>query len=189
MIKLLLTAFEPFGENTFNITEKVLNRISTICDGCELYKCLLPVSYSRAPVVLQETIACVQPDAVLLLGQCAEGEKIRLERFALNMMDAKKSDNDGISLMEQNIYPYAPLALQTEFPLHTVKENCSSSPVPLVISNSAGLYVCNRAYYEALYRNQKALFVHIPKNIDEESSTETILQIAQCIARHFILIL
>ena len=39
--------------------------------------------------------------------------------------------------------------------------------MPAKVSNSAGLYVCNRLYYEALQlckenRGMKALFIHLP---------------------------
>ena len=45
--------------------------------------------------------------------------------------------------------------------------------IPAKVSNSAGLYVCNNAYYNALYEIDKkdlstqAVFVHLPK-ISEE---------------------
>lgn len=185
-MKLLLTAFEPFGGNTTNITEQVLERIETIGEGCELSKLILPVSYSRAPISLRRAIENVHPDAILLLGQCAASEKNRLERFAINMMDSSKNDNDGISHFEQIIYPYSPLALRTTFQLHSMVENIISAPIPLIISNSAGLYVCNCAYYEALYNNPQSVFIHIPRNLDVEQAQSTILQIAQHITRFFI---
>jgi pyrrolidone-carboxylate peptidase len=38
-----------------------------------------------------------------MLGQCPAGDNIRLERFAINMMDSTKADNDGYIPNEETI--------------------------------------------------------------------------------------
>ena len=115
---------------------------------------------------MQELIAQSQPDLILLLGQCPDGENIRLERFAMNMMDAKNPDNDGYTPSEETIYLKAPLAYHSPINIKTIVHHLQEKELPAVVSNSAGLYVCNRVYYEALHLQRKALFVHIPKDFD-----------------------
>ena len=49
--------------------------------------------------------------------------------------------------------------------------------IPAKVSNSAGLYVCNRTYYEALRLcnerlGMKALFVHLPLYEGQPSAAE-----------------
>ena len=101
-----------------------------------------------------------------MLGQCPAGENIRLERFAINMMDSSKADNDSYIPNEETIYADQPLALQTPLFVKALAISCAKTGLPVVVSNSVGLYVCNRVYYEALCLHQQAIFVHVPKNME-----------------------
>ena len=74
-------------------------------------------------------------------------------------------------------YAHQPLALQTPLPIKELVNFCTGNVLPIQISNSAGLYVCNRVYYEALHLQQNALFVHVPKNMDLTLAQQTIAQI------------
>ena len=170
-MKILITAFEPFGGATTNITQDVLSALPCNIGKAEVIKQCLPVSFQHAPIALREIIAEHNPDMLLLLGQCPDGENIRLERFAMNMMDSQKADNDGYCLSEEQIYPDAPLAYRTPIDIKTITHRLQEEKHPIVVSNSEGLYVCNRVYYEALHLQQNALFVHIPKNFDIKAAT------------------
>ena len=162
-MRILVTAFEPYGTNDTNISQKVLDAIQA-----DVTKLLLPVSFRRAPEVLNEAIDQFQPDVIISMGQAAEGDKIRLEHLAINMMDSAKGDNDGYMPNEELICPEAPLALKTALPVKQLCADCINAGLPTMVSNSAGLYVCNRIYFEALRRTLNSLFVHIPKNMDLE---------------------
>lgn len=172
---ILLTYFEPFGGAETNISQQVAEGIEV--EG--VVKLCLPVSFKRAPKMLREAIERYQPEYVLCLGQCAEGEKVRLERFAMNVMDSEKGDNDGYQPNEETIDVDAPLALQTGLDIKQLQKECADAKLPTVVSNSAGLYVCNRTYFEALRLNRNSLFVHIPKNIDKSSTLCDILFLLQ----------
>ena len=174
---LLLTAFEPFGGAETNITQSVLSLLPDSVADWAIEKVCLPVSFKRAPIVLREAIATYSPDLVIMLGQCPVGENIRLERFAINMMDSTKGDNDGYIPSEETIYADQPLALQTPLPIKELERFCTDKLQPVQVSNSAGLYVCNRVYYEALYLHQQAIFMHVPKNMDLTLAQQTIAQI------------
>lgn len=178
---ILLTAFEPFGGNTTNITQEVIHELPEQIGENHLHKIVLPVSFKHAPIALHEAIEQIQPDMVIMLGQCKEGEKIRLERFAHNMMDSQMGDNDHYCPSEEIIYTNTPTALKTTIgrPLNAIRQVLEDTDWPVSVSSSAGLYVCNRVYYEALYLNQKALFVHIPKNIGLYVATKTIYFLVQ----------
>ena len=178
-MRVLVTAFEPFGGAETNITQSILSLLPDSIADWAIEKVCLPVSFKRAPIVLREAIATYSPDLVIMLGQCPAGENIRLERFAINMMDSTKGDNDGYIPNEETIYPYQPLALQTSLPIKELVGFCTDNVQPIQVSNSAGLYVCNRVYYEALYLQQNALFVHIPKNFDIKTAITIIKNIIQ----------
>ena len=171
-MRILVTAFEPFGTNDANISQRMLDAIQA-----DVTKLLLPVSFRRAPEVLNEAIGQFQPDVIISMGQAAEGDKIRLERLAINMMDSAKGDNDGYIPDEDLIYPEAPLALKTALPVKPLCADCINAGLLTKVSNSAGLYVCNRIYFEALRHTTNSLFVHIPKNMDVEIAKQTINQL------------
>lgn len=162
---ILITAFEPFGGAETNITQSVLSLLPDSFADWAVEKVCLPVSFKRAPIVLREAIVTYSPDLVIMLGQCPAGDNIRLERFAINMMDSKNADKDGYIPNEETIYAHQPLALQTPLPIKELVNFCTGNVLPIRISNSAGLYVCNRVYYEALYAKQKAVFIHVPQNM------------------------
>lgn len=170
--KILLTAFEPFGGSDTNISQRVLDAIQA-----DVAKLLLPVSFRRAPEELNEAIKQFQPDVIISMGQAAEGDKIRLERLAINMMDSAKGDNDGYIPDEELICPEAPLAFKAALPVKLLCADCINAGLPTIVSNSAGLYVCNRIYFEALRHSPNSLFVHIPKNMDLEIAKQVINQI------------
>ena len=171
-MRILVTAFEPFDGNDTNISQRVLDAILA-----DIAKLLLPVSFRRAPHVLNEVIGLLQPDMIFSMGQTAEGDKIRLERLAINMMDCAKGDNDGYFPDEEIICNEAPLALKTALPVKQLCADCINAGLPTKVSNSAGLYVCNRIYFEALRHTPNSLFVHIPKNMDVETAKQTINQL------------
>ncbi len=173
---ILLTAFEPFGGNSTNITQEVIQALPEQIGEHLLHKRVLLVSFQRAPRVLREAIEQQRPDFTLMLGQCGEGEKIRLERYAHNMMDSRLGDNDHDCPTEEIIYPEASAAMMTTIgqSLHALCASLENEGLPVTVSTSAGLYVCNRVYYEALYLGQKALFVHIPKNLDLDQVIKTL---------------
>lgn len=171
-MRILVTAFEPFGGSDTNISQRVLDAILA-----DVAKLLLPVSFRRAPEVLNEAIEQFQPDVIIAMGQAAEGDKIRLERLAINMMDSAKGDNDGYLLAEELICPEAPLALKTALPVKQLCADCVNAGLPTIVSNSAGLYVCNCIYFEALRHTTNSLFVHIPKDMDVEIAKQTINQL------------
>ena len=174
---VLITAFEPFDGAETNITQSVLSLLPDSIADWAIEKVCLPVSFKRAPIVLREAIATYSPDLVIMLGQCPTGENIRLERFAINMMDSTKGDNDGYIPTEETIYADQPLALQTQLPIKELVRFCTDNVQSVQLSNSAGLYVCNRVYYEALHLQQRAIFVHVPKNMDVIPVHRTIIQV------------
>lgn len=135
--------------------------------GVRIYAEQMPVSFARVGRVLRKAIEKYSPDMVIILGQASESDYIRLERVALNMMDAKLSDNDGYSPNEEPINTETPLALFTNTPIKALCAAIEKQGISVKISNSCGLYVCNRLYYEALMicrenANIRVIFVHLP---------------------------
>lgn len=168
MLKVLVTGFEPFGTYIENSSWATAQQVvAQGVQGVELFLRMLPVSFERVASALREAVEETHPDLIVMLGQAALSEKVRLERIAINLMDAKSADNDGMVPDEAPIYPNAPAALFTKLPIKKLCAFMVEQGLPVVVSNSCGLFVCNRLYYEALRLcehtpSMKAIFVHLP---------------------------
>lgn len=168
--RVLLTGFEPFGGYTDNSSWEVAQRVASCgVEGVdvEVVAVQLPVSFARVGEVLRSAIELHTPDLVIMLGQTTATDCVRLERVALNMMDSRKADNDGYIADEEPIYEGEESALFTSLPIKSFRSAIEVQGIAVKITNSAGLYVCNRTYYEALRlcrerEGLQAIFVHLP---------------------------
>ncbi len=169
MLRILITGFEPFGEYHENSSWEVAQRVASCgieMGEVEVVAVQLPVSFARVGEVLRSTIELHTPDLVIMLGQSETTDKVKLERVALNMMDSAMGDNDGVKPDEEPIYEGEESSLFTSLPIKQLRSAIDGHGIAVKISNSAGLYVCNRTYYEALRmckeRAMQAIFVHLP---------------------------
>ena len=167
-MRVLLTGFEPFGGYSENVSWVVAEKVATLdILDVEVITEQIPVSFARAGEALRKAVERHTPDCIIMLGQTGNSDHIRLERVALNMMDSKLADNDGVVADEETIYADSPSALFTSMPIKAICKVIENQGVAVKISNSCGLYVCNRLYYEALTicretTTMQALFVHLP---------------------------
>ena len=165
-MKILLTGFEPFGNYKENSSWAVADKVAA-CGFEGVYVVQLPVTFAGVATALRRAVEKYRPDAVVMLGQSAVIDYIKLERIAINMMDSVSADNDGYLPNEEPICPGGEAALFTNTKIKELCREVVGQGIAAKVSNSAGLYVCNRLYYEALqlckeYRGMKALFVHLP---------------------------
>ena len=167
-MKVLVTGFEPFLQNRQNSSWAVAEKVAAFrIDGVLIVAEQLPVSFDRVGDRLRELVAKHSPNLIILLGQAGGIDYVKVERVALNLMDAQKADNDGYIPDEEPININAPTALFTSTPIKSLVAEVERKGIPVKLSNSCGLYVCNRTYYEALTICQenpeiKAIFVHLP---------------------------
>lgn len=150
-MKLLITAFEPFGEDPMNSAEEVLGRLPDSLCGARIIKATLPVVFGRSLQVLHEILMCEHPDAVLCLGQAGGREALTPERVAINLNDARIPDNAGQQPADEVIFGDGPDAYFSTLPVKSMVSAIRSAGIPAEISNSAGTYVCNQTMYGLLY--------------------------------------
>lgn len=167
-MKILITGFEAFGSNNENSSWVVANKVATQNTfGIDIALELMPVSFRSVAKTLRTAVTRHNPDLLIMLGQAGSSDKVRLERIAINMMDARNADNDGFIPDEEPINTETPVALFTNTDIKQLYNAIVEQSIPVKISNSCGLYVCNRIYYEALMlcneiNKMKAIFVHMP---------------------------
>ena len=114
MLSVLLTGFEPFGKYSENSSWAVAEKVAACSvEGVEVITCLLPVSFAGVASALRKAVAECCPDVVLMLGQAAGIDYIKLERIAINMMDSMAADNDGFIPDEEPVITGGAAALFT----------------------------------------------------------------------------
>ena len=167
---ILLTGFEPFGGSDINASWETAVRVEQLSPkGVVVETMQLPVSFKRAGETIRRVLHEKHPDVVVMLGQRGKGTSIDIERIAINMMDASNPDNDGYQPQEQMIIAESGTAYFSNLPVKALRDAVLQRDIPARVSNSAGLYVCNSTYYNALEeinRQQlpmKAVFIHLPK--------------------------
>jgi pyroglutamyl-peptidase len=177
-MRVLLTGFEPFGKYKENSSWAVAEKV-TACGvvDAEVIAMRLPVSFAGVGAALRKAVEEYSPNVVIMLGQAAGIDYIKLERIAINMMDATIADNNGYIPDEEPIYADGTAALFTNVDVKKMRRAIEELGIPVKVSNSAGLYVCNRTYYEALRLcnespGMKALFVHLPMYEGQPSAVE-----------------
>ncbi len=166
-MKILVTAFEPFGGESINPSEEILNILPDEIDGRVIVKRMLPTVFGRAGNIIVEAIREERPDAVLSLGQAGGRRGISVERVAINLRDARIADNDGNRPDDEKIRENGENALFATLPIKKIAAAVRDAGFDAHISNSAGTFVCNDVMYTLLYELRKTKntvggFIHIP---------------------------
>lgn len=157
---LLVTAFEPFGAWDHNPTVDVAAGV--VAEIPDARTVTLPVDLGAAPNLLRAHLR--DASAVLLLGLHGRARAVRVERVAINVADFRIADNAGRTVRSAPLVPGAPEGLLTTVDVRAVVDGIRDLDVPADVSNSAGTYLCNAAYYVALHDApaRPCLFVHLP---------------------------
>lgn len=159
--RTLVTGFGPFGTVTVNPS-------GFLAEQCGREHRLLEVSY-RA---VREFLARLDPesfDRLLLLGVASGAKKCRVELFARNLI-GPTPDVHGEVPGPREIVPNAPRVLGGTLwdGTRLLSPKLIADHPRLVHSFSAGAYLCNYIYFEALlrFRDKKVGFLHVPLEED-----------------------
>lgn len=164
--RLLVTGFGPFPGVPRNPSAEIARRVAASPRWRRLdvaASCLvLPTTYAALDDVLDPALGREAPDAVLMIGVAGRSRRVRIERRAVNraslfLPDAAGRHPGGLTLDDGPMARHlgtSPVRLRAVLRRHAV---------PCHISQDAGRYLCNAAYYRALTTPLPVLFVHIPK--------------------------
>ena len=165
-MKILISAFDPFGGETTNAAMQALELAET--DACEIIKLVVPTSFERSVDVVCKAICEHKPDAVIMLGQAAERAVVTVERVAINVDDASIADNDDYKPKDKPIVENGPAAYFSTLPIKEIVSDMKLRGIPAQGSNSAGTFVCNHLMYGVLhflnimFPETPAGFIHLP---------------------------
>lgn len=166
-MKILITGFDPFDKDDINPSIELVKKIDEKIDNAQIFKVEIPTVFKKSGEILEENIKKIRPDVILCIGQAGGSPSISIERIAINIDDARISDNDGKKPIDEKIRLDGENAYFSNFPIKKIVDEIKKENIPAEISNSAGTFVCNHLMYEALYfakkyKNIKAGFIHIP---------------------------
>lgn len=170
-MKILLTGFNSFKGVRVNPSEAVVRTLAERSRNdisAELITAVLPTEYIAATRQIRKLIRSVQPDAILCLGVATKRETISLERVALNLDDDATADNRGLIRQGHKIAPNSPDVYWSTMPLARLRKALGKSRIKANISNHAGTFLCNHAFYIARHEAERSRrpipcgFIHLP---------------------------
>lgn len=159
-MKILVTAFEPFGGESVNPAQLAVEKLPSQVDGAELVRQYLPVAFSEAAAQVIAILPDLRPDLVISVGQAGGREAITVERVAINFMQEPGKKGGAIDKK-------GPAAYFSTLPVEKMAA-AGKRKVPTAVSNTAGTYVCNHVMYSVLRtiaQNQYSMqagFIHVP---------------------------
>ncbi|WP_343234207.1 pyroglutamyl-peptidase I [Microbacterium salsuginis] len=176
MTTVLLTGFEPFGDDDVNPSGEAVRTVAERWAGPEsLVTAVLPVTFAGSAERLRELLSEHRPDIVVATGLAGGRAAIGVERIAVNLVDARIPDNDGAQPVDVPSVPGAPAAHFATLPVKEIARRIADAGIPAEVSYSAGTFVCNHAFFtalEAAASGTRAGFVHVPWSAEHAPSHE-----------------
>jgi len=167
-MKILVTAFDPFGGEAINPALEAVKRIKDEISGAKVIKVEIPTVFRKSIKVLLENIDKEKPDIVLCIGQAGGRMDITVERVAINVDDGRIADNEGNQPIDEVIYEDGYTAYFSNLPIKAMVRGINDAGIPASVSNTAGTFVCNHIMYGLLYHINKSYpgirggFIHVP---------------------------
>lgn len=167
-MKVLLTGFEPFEEESINSSWEAIKRLDEEIAGAKIVKTELPTVFGKAFEILERTVIKEQPDITICIGLAKKAYGITVERVAINFIDSRIPDNAGNQPIDEPIFKDGPSAYFTNLPAKAIVEEIKQNKIPATVSYSAGTFVCNYIMYSVLYLvnkkypNMRGGFIHVP---------------------------
>ena len=158
---ILVTGFEPFGNDDFNASGAVVSALPPSVAGRRLTTAILPVSFGRSGEALSALLAEHRPDALICVGEAGGRVAITPEARAVNEDDARIPDNDGAQPRNAAIVD-GPETLHPGLDAGRITELLAAAGFAAQVSQDAGRFVCNHVAYLAYAQPVPALFIHVP---------------------------
>ena len=150
-MKVLVTAFKPFGKCTNNYSEEVIKYIDNVD------KIVLDVCYDKCYSDLSKAFDLNEYDLVIAMGEARMRNVLTLETMAKNISSCRLADNSGIVKIDEKIIDNGIEQIITKVDVDKVHDM-------IQLSSDAGKFVCNNIYFHLLNNYpEKSLFIHIPE--------------------------
>ncbi len=164
--KILITGFEPFGQDTVNASWEAVSRLEDRIGGNEVTKLLIPTVFGVAAEKVLEAARELQPDAIVCVGQAGGRTMVTPEVVAINLRDASIEDNAGRKPWDEPVAPGGPAAYFASIPVRKIVDKVKEAGISCGLSYSAGAYVCNDLFYALRHHYEGSGtgvgFIHVP---------------------------
>ncbi|WP_293698382.1 pyroglutamyl-peptidase I [uncultured Agrococcus sp.] len=173
-MRILVTGFEPFGDDTENASITAVNMLDGRWsdENVQIVTGALPVTFGTAGTVLHELVARYRPDAVLAVGEAGGRTSVTPESRAVNDMDARIPDNAGLQPRAQPIFEDGPKFRESALDVEAIADAVRGAGVASEVSDDAGRFVCNYIAYLVAGLEVPGAFIHVPAVRSEgEAST------------------
>lgn len=161
-MRILVTAFEPFGGDAENASLEAVTRLAGRGVGdVEVVAGVLPVAFATAPATLRALVDAHGPDAVLAVGEAGGRAVVTPERHGRNRVDARIPDELGDQPRDAAIDD-GPVLRGATLDVDALVDAIRAAGVPAEASEDAGGFVCNRIAVEVAGLPVPAAFVHVP---------------------------
>jgi pyroglutamyl-peptidase len=145
---IVLTGFEPFGGESINPSQEIVRALDgEVVDRHRVVGAILPVAFAATVPMLEGLLDAHRPTLVLALGQAGGRSEIAIERVAINLIDARIADNDGLQPIDAAVVEGAPGAYFTGLPAKAIAQRLRELGIPASPSLSAGSFVCNQVFF------------------------------------------
>ncbi len=167
-MKILLTAFDPFGDDKINPALEAVKITKTDDLKAEVIKLEVPTVFVKSVETVYQAMQQHKPDVVLCIGQAGGRFALTPERVAINLDDARIKDNEGQQPLDQAIFKDGEPAYFASLPIKAMVKAMQDQGLPASVSNTAGTFVCNHLMYGVLYHIAKEFpdtrggFMHVP---------------------------
>jgi pyroglutamyl-peptidase len=167
-MKALVTVFEPFGGDPINPALEAVRSLPARVGSIEIATWALPTAFGVSVDALDAALAAAAPDLVLCVGLAGGRTALSLERVAINLDDARISDNAGQQPIDRAIVPGGPSAYFATLPIKAAVAALRQAGLPAIVSNTAGTFVCNHVFYGLMHRAASSRaafrggFLHVP---------------------------
>ncbi|MFL2975896.1 MAG: hypothetical protein ACJZ42_06255 [Candidatus Thalassarchaeaceae archaeon] len=186
---VIVTGFEPFSNYKSNISQQVVNLISTASNfDFNISTSILSVDEIGSRVISDRIEHGENIGAVLHLGFSENANEILLERYARNHFQMKIADNSGRRLSSGEVSPGKSI-LETKVPRNFI-ENHLEGISKIRWNEDAGGFVCNETYFRSLLASSErrlpvVLFIHLPseKILPLEEQYAIIISICESLNR------
>lgn len=150
-MKVLVTAFKPFGNKENNYSQEVIKYIENV------EKVILDVCYDKCYMDLIDSFNLDEYDLIICLGEARMRSTLMVETTAKNISSCSLMDNAGVIKKDEKIVDNEIEELNTLVDLSNLKDIVE-------LSHDAGKFVCNNIYFHLLNNwPSKSLFIHIPE--------------------------
>ena len=191
MKKILITAFEPFGDRDINASGAVLWNLPDRIGEYVVFKKVLPVVFGKAA---EDVFAGTSDDLlhgqdaddyafIFLLGEAGRGT-VTPETTARNIRTARILDNEGNAPVDQRISSSGPEYYHTAVPVEEIVGSMKVEGYEIEASHDAGTFVCNDTFYLVGVRSQVPVdFIHVPVAASE-AATDTVKRFIELAVKH-----